>query len=99
MGRIVRVQCKCGLDCLLHIGSGLSDTMKYLNSGDEEYRYWVLNIDTNALECLTSATHINTIPDVISEEDIEQALSGEKKILCVSCQKYYFSISQFGFWD
>lgn len=99
MGYIVRAQCSCGVDSFLCIGVGMLDSMSKFEDKTPEYRYWILDIDENSLECVTSCKHINTAPEVISEEDIEQALSGDKKIMCLSCQKDFLSVSRFGLWD
>ncbi|MBL4242560.1 hypothetical protein H8F18_08690 [Vibrio fluvialis] len=99
MGQIIRVKCECGVDSLLHIGVGFFDCINSLKGDSTEYRYWALDINSNGLECLTSPHQLNTIPDIISEEDIDQALNDEKKILCISCYKHYFFISEVGVWD
>ncbi|HDZ9313003.1 TPA: hypothetical protein RUZ56_003483 [Vibrio cholerae] len=99
MGDIVRVSCSCGFNTNVAIGCGFNDTLNYLRTKEKEYRYWVLNIDTNELECLTTNSLINISPEVISENKLQQALDNKYKIECVSCQANYFTVEIFGHWD
>ncbi|CAH7416898.1 hypothetical protein VCHA41O245_20295 [Vibrio chagasii] len=99
MGDIVRISCSCGVDTNVLIGCGFNDTLSFLGSEEKKFRYWVLNIDTNDLECLTADSLINTSPEVISEDKLQQALDNKYKIECVSCQENYFKVEKFGHWD
>lgn len=97
MGQIIRVKCECGVDSLLHIGVGFFDCINSLKGDSTEYRYWALDINSNGLECLTSPHQLNTIPDIISEEDIDQALNDEKKYYVLAAINITFSSQRLAF--